>query len=155
MTELKDLKTKFSDLKKKISDDGKQAVGAAFKPLFEKYPNFAQVKWYQFTPYFNDGDVCEFGVSDPGLYSVNDDLSESPYEHDGLSYHKPWNERPLSDYYIAKNARLDLLGGQEFLDDFCEVWDAMGDELLEIIFGDHVQVTVTKDSIEVGEYSHD
>ncbi len=74
---------------------------------------------------------------------------------DSRSYHKPWNDKALSEYYVNKNARLDFLGGEQFCEDFNEVWSALTDDILEIIFGDHVQVTVTKDNIEIGEHSHD
>ena len=31
-------------------------------PLFDKHPKLEAVSWTQYTPYFNDGDVCEFAA---------------------------------------------------------------------------------------------
>lgn len=33
-----------------------------FVPIFEKFPNVGYFSWSQFTPSFNDGDACYFGV---------------------------------------------------------------------------------------------
>lgn len=35
-----------------------------FKEFFEEYPEIVAVGWNQYTPYFNDGDTCEFSVGD-------------------------------------------------------------------------------------------
>lgn len=40
-------------------------------------------------------------------------------------------------------------------DAFDEMWGEIGDDILEEIFGDGVQVTVTRDEIEVVDYKHD
>lgn len=32
------------------------------KELFARHPEMESFAWSQYTPYWNDGDVCEFGV---------------------------------------------------------------------------------------------
>ena len=39
---------------------------------------------------------------------------------------------------------------------FNEIWGEVSDEdILEAVFGDHVQITITRDEVTVEDYSHD
>lgn len=44
--------------------EGGAIVGAAFKELLAKRDDVQEVSWTQYTPYFNDGDECVFGVNE-------------------------------------------------------------------------------------------
>ena len=66
--------TKFQqiiDLKQqldaKLKGFGKEAIAEAFAPFFAANPNIDGIYWTQYTPYFNDGDPCEFSVHDPSI----------------------------------------------------------------------------------------
>lgn len=142
------------EVKRFARDKGGAAFRNAFQVLFDMSPSLVQIKWSQYTPYFSDGDVCEFGVNEPGFYIESDDLSESHYEHEltrrydeEQSAKNPWAKR--------YNDRYDALGGKEFLNAKTDLWKSIPKELFLAVFGDHVEVTVTRDGITTEEYSHD
>ena len=91
--------------------------------------------WQQYTPYFNDGDACVFSVyaDEPRINDVD------PYETDNFpKYGTAEYDTFWTPYRLIAN----------FVTSFSE-------EDLEFMFGDHVEVTVSRDGIEVEEYSHD
>lgn len=50
-----------------------------FRALIED-PNVHSFGWTQYTPYFNDGDTCEFSVNEPWLRTVDDVAAEADAE---------------------------------------------------------------------------
>lgn len=57
------LAKKHKELAKESNKVSKQAVGL-LKELINSTPYIEAVRWEQYTPYFMDGDPCEFGVHD-------------------------------------------------------------------------------------------
>lgn len=107
---------------------GREAIGAAFSEFFAQYPQVDHIKWNQYTPHFNDGDVCTFRVN----------AEDSLFDLDGeeiSSYRKPENEAVV--------------------DAFDEIFGSIDEDLLEACFGDGVEVTVTANSVTVEDYDHD
>lgn len=156
---ISELKQTLETANKKIRDfaatEGKQAIGSAFKPIFENYPKLVQIVWTQFTPHFNDGDVCEFDVGEPAAYIEGDDLNEHPGEME-IPY-RVYSEEDLVKYSWAKehNDRYYALNCPKFRDDVYSIWRAIPKELMEAVFDDGVKVTITRENIEVEEYDHD
>lgn len=147
---LKKLKTEYFE---KMKRDGEAALKEAFTELFDKYPELESVTWAQYTPYFNDGDACTFSV-----HGFDMDLSDKAPEE--------WNElfeewagggyhygESLSDYGDKIKKKAPKLS--ELQDAVSELAGEIPDDVLEYIFGDHCQVTVTREGMEVSEYDHD
>ncbi len=44
---------------------GAKVVVAVLQPIFDANPTLEAVRWTQYTPYFNDGEPCVFGVNEP------------------------------------------------------------------------------------------
>ena len=82
---LKTLNATMEAAKKEMQAKGKDAIHAAFKELFAARPEVLAVTWKQYTPYFNDGDTCEFSV---GGWSVRlkdtAEDSEGDYGEEGF-----------------------------------------------------------------------
>ncbi|SDH18098.1 hypothetical protein SAMN05421505_11285 [Sinosporangium album] len=155
--------------------DGDRA-SRVLAPLMES-PRIEAIRWTQYTPYFNDGDVCEFSVYGAS-YKVNDRPLPDPAddydeEEDFLTTYSPrlkggrYERRvPGTGRYFEDNY---VKAEWEEYGDFCarhDDYDAMNDfsnsieagyldQLFYDLFGDHARVTVYKDRIEVEEYSHD
>ena len=53
----------FDEKRKELTAQLKKDFPALLAPLFEKYPGVKNVRWTQYTPYFADGDPCEFSSS--------------------------------------------------------------------------------------------
>ena len=118
-------KTQVEDLRMQLQHTGEQFLIEHFKEIFLKNPKLEKVSWSQYTPYFNDGEECTF--------SSNHEYAD--IEGEGLEYGEP-------AYESIKNSI------REFLSQF-------DDELMKNLFGDHVQLIVTKEGISVEEYDHE
>lgn len=88
-----DLLATYNDLMLKISALRAEAKTAAStilheytKSYFEKYGHVVeQIYWTQFTPWFNDGETCEFSVNEPSIV-LTTDPDEDKYS-EGSMFH--------------------------------------------------------------------
>jgi hypothetical protein len=83
----------LKQLKKEYQEKAKQVFNEEFATLAKSIPGAVQIIWEQYTPYFNDGDSCEFGVHEAVVllntseYSTYWGLYEqdlTPEQKDGL-----------------------------------------------------------------------
>lgn len=105
---LEDFLKTYNELTAKIDELRAQARVAAdhilkegTKSYFEKYGDIVeQIFWQQYTPWFNDGDTCEFSVHEPQIVLRADDSEDkyeegSPFYSDISYYHESlatWRE---------------------------------------------------------------
>lgn len=175
MTSLETIKAKISEInakKQELVADLRKDFAPMLKPLFEKSKGkIKSFGWTQYTPYFNDGDECEFGVNVDYPYINGEDeldtLNEDKYVT--ITYE---NENEVKEYLELKGYKWMMnntigQGGyiknkeydSELLDLVQEFKSAISDidsEFLKDLFGDHVKVTVHDDgNIETEEYEHD
>lgn len=128
-------------------------------------PTIRAFGWTQYTPYFNDGDPCEFRVGSPWFLTTADDVDLDEmdcYDYELRNYgdghpslgnrRTEWrgNERVELEYQGPDEARYDRV---KALNDAIAS-GAFEDVLLEA-FGDHAQVRVTASGITVDSYDHD
>ncbi|MGC9439277.1 hypothetical protein [Streptomyces sp. WG5] len=143
-------------------------------PLFQALlddPTITRFGWTQYTPYFNDGDTCEFGVH--GLWvrtTAEPDGSVDEYGdeyEDGYSlnvaYH-PSLGKVIGHWEGDWPNRTYVKDGYEGPDEDrynrCHALDGAlqsgaFDAVLLKTFEDHSMVTVRSGGIEVESYSHD
>lgn len=146
-----------------------------FAPLLQAVlddPTIVEVGWTQYTPHFNDGDPCEFRVrgtwfrtAENAAASASEDADDEDGDDDtwqlSLSSNeslgnrrRTWNRETGSHEYSA------YVGPDEARYDRCVALDdALGsgafDEVLLAAFGDHAEITVKKDGIQIDFYNHD
>lgn len=120
--------------RKAVQEKGKELLKELIADVFANpsYADLEAVRWEQYTPYFNDGDTCYFSVYDVRV-KVKGMSDEEEYE-DGF----------VDTYGEAKK--------YAFLD---HAIHRIGDDILEDAFGDHAQVTITREGITVEEYEHE
>jgi len=116
------------------------------KGVFARHPKLESFRWTQYTPHFNDGDTCEFSVNNEYLCGTVydgeefDELSASSFDTS-----KSWHNE-------------DAVAKEGFFEAFKEI-DALlknfEEDDYKFMFGDHVEIKVTKGGIEVNEYEHD
>lgn len=142
ITEFEKFVEKFGKVKDDFIAQGKTALEASFKEIFDKHPELLAITWVQYTPYFNDGDACIFSIGEIAAFvkggeydEIDDPCNLEPYEGDDLSKHKELNK----DF----NKLRSIMNKSEV------------EEILEQVFGDHVQVAVLPDRIETFDYEHD
>lgn len=153
---------KLNDAKKKFEDDvkanGKTIIKDALAEFFNLYPEVESIRWHQYTPYFNDGEPCTFGVGDVTgrLHGV----TEGGDYDDGYEYRfcpndkSDWGreeikKRGLTEADIKNLKRLD-----EGLSALATAIHGLADAL-EYVFGDGVEITATVNGIEIADYDHD
>lgn len=184
-----DLQTEY---KERCRSDGKQIFVEIFKTFFDANPQADSIRWQQYTPSFNDGDPCRFGVSE-AYVSLKEDISAewlrenlSEGDIENIEYkdrpptpeerkESPWKSHyyervDLGDRTDEQLLELQRSGGEredgffgsfrsnsELGKQWNEVFGAIrsSDDIMELTFGDGVEVTATREGIEVNEYYHD
>lgn len=142
-----------------IIDSMTNVISGSFKDIckeviFDRYPDVESFTWAQYTPYFNDGDECIFAAnSQYASVNVNDtQIYDQPYINDTIlnMYKLIWDsdkkERITNPNY---DTRFDVYYDIEAL------LTDIGDDFLLRCFGDHVEITVSREGIETKEYQHD
>ena len=152
-------------LKAKFQTEAQSMFKETMKEFFDKNPGISALKWSQFTPFYNDGNACEFNVND--VYFTN----ASPEELDNINHHGeyegedetvwvvPSMKYTLSSKYHAEDAaKIRAAGGVDV--DSCQLIDKMiqsseMEDIMMEMFGDHVVITATRDGFDVNDYEHD
>lgn len=143
MGKLEEITKQYEEAKARFVAEGKEALLEAFREFLAKYPQVHMITWTQYTPYFNDGEPCTFRAGE--WYAVSEGADD--YWDDCLVNN-------LSDWRMSKAGRVRTPEEDKFLAD----WKSLGkvpDDLLLDVFGNHVEVKVTREGIEVSEYDHD
>jgi hypothetical protein len=82
--EHKTLQEQINELNKQMREKSKDLMKEAFREFFTKYDEIVDnVFWTQYTPHFNDGEACEFGVHDTFIL-LKDDEEACAYEGSSL-----------------------------------------------------------------------
>lgn len=112
--------------------------------IWDTFPKLEAFAWTQYTPYFNDGDTCTFGVNtDPDIK-----YDGRSYGDDELFYDEDDNEKdePSQDVYAEMDKCRDAVA---------EVLGEIPEEFFQSMFGDHMTVFATRKGFETEEYEHD
>ena len=156
---------------KKIKDEHtglmKQQFHEIFKVFFDSYPEIKEIRWKQFTPYFNDGDTCTFSVHEKYFiakeYNPNDDLDKyEPFE----LYEKPSNwvinmAHKYPDYKKTVDLWDENCQNPRFVEiaeavaNFKAFLDSVEEDIYYDIFGDHIEIVASSSGFDVEDYDHD
>jgi hypothetical protein len=113
------------------------------------FPEVENVRWEQFTPYFNDGDVCEFSVYTAYVKLVG--------REDGGDYNDGYLEEADFRWYPERYE--DVANATAISSALREFSSALGggshERILIEKFGDPAQVTATRDGFSIEFYEHD
>lgn len=127
-------------------------------------PGVRAVRWPQYTPYFNDGEACVFGVH--GVEVAFEDHvvreGEKDYDDDGFyDVYSLYGFATESDWASRRKTFLNFKGANTEVV-YCALNNLEGvltsgkhDVILSEKFGDPAQVTATKDGFDVEYYDHD
>jgi hypothetical protein len=135
--------------------------------LFEQFQKaFASgvkaITWTQYTPYFNDGETCEFSVGDYHV-TTNDRVAsswlneefpdaedyEDDYRDEGFwGYNKPWVGYKGTEYPHPDGITVEQWPN-------LDISDASYEHTMLETFGDHTQVVVTPSRVVLFSYEHE
>jgi hypothetical protein len=161
---------KYNDLKKKMSDSTKEVLTIAANKFFAAVPKAKAISWTQYTPYFNDGDACTFGVNDPFVLTEEELEDGITYEDDtvfneiaSISLYAKHMDPLDPENYWTKRYNEAKAKPNEFGENAIEAWEAftkifhaLDSDFLLDAFDDHVQVCLRSDgTTDTEEYRHD
>lgn len=149
MTTLSELAAKKAEVDALLQQHGKTAVANELAGFFAKYPKL-EIRWTQYTPYFNDGDACVFSVHGIYVYPKpegDDERDDSGHELGRLDFYFRHPEYLKGNEWIT----------QELADEGRRVSDLLyaNADALEAAFGDHMEIVASIDGVTADEYSHD
>lgn len=162
LNKIEQIRASIDKLKKEFSEEARIAAQDIYAEIFEEYHEVDAISWTQYTPYFNDGDACEFRVNSPSFFAKADDDSdedeEDYYEDLGLDGYDEICSGWFSREYTKPRAGLSLERMEE-LSKACNAFESFLNSIedtLQEVYGDHVQVIIYRDgTTAVEDYRHD
>ena len=152
-------------IKKEMVEKLRPKMKDIFLPFLEKWKDkVTTITWTQYTPYFNDGEPCEFSVNTLYAHIIDEDISY----YDGTF--------PINDWYFKERGTdkesdyqkkfwdnllklfIDESEAKDCNDDFEKLqktFSQINEDLLLEVFGDHARIIVTLAGIETEEFDHD
>lgn len=135
---LQNLQEQMEAIRKTLQEEGQSLIRQAAQEIFDEHPTLHQIRWCQYTPWFNDGDACVFRVSDVTFLTKED-----------------YDRGDLDDVYETSKGTPALSAAVRALEKAIEDLD----DDMKLIFSDHVLVRLTRQEdkveVEVEEYSHE
>lgn len=146
--ELETLGEDFERRKRAFTSEAQALLGKAFAEYFEKYGDkVAALYWDQYTPYFNDGEPCEFSVHEleiamarDGVDPDDEDFDPEEYDHEGGYIGRGQTTEP-------EGFERDAAAIHSFLE--------KNEEIAKDAYGDHVRIIVTAKGARTLDYEHD
>jgi len=143
---------KYEAARSAMLKEAGEAAKDFFSAIFEQFPDVVSFGWTQYTPYFNDGETCEFSVNSyaESIYinGINGDEQESnEYDEDSdLNEDEDSEESDEIDPAVANEAREII----------AEILEAINSDVLLDMYGDHATVTIKRSGKAViNEYEHE
>lgn len=66
------LEAEMKRIQQEYQANAKSLIGDVFADFLRSYPNVKALYWTQYTPFFNDGEACEFSVHDLNALTEDD-----------------------------------------------------------------------------------
>ena len=140
-------------LQAKFQKTAQELFKQTTKEFFELNPKVTAIVWTQYTPYFNDGDTCEFNVNDATFTNAPDPHNVRWGEYDGdeevaedgseIFAWEGWGDCPAGLNEDACNSFSRMICSSEM------------EDVMKAMFGDHVKVVATREGFDVDDYDHD
>lgn len=151
-------KEEISKIKTELKEKLRNNFHGLTKELFQTFPELKSIGWKQYTPYFNDGETCEFrSMHDYPTINGNDENYGESKQEDGVL-----DIVTLGSETIWKRGEGNVTNPdynpyyKEIVDTVKEFLNQFDDEDMEDLFGNHVSIHITENGVEVVEYNdHD
>lgn len=162
LKEIEKLRKELASTEKSVSKE----IMAELKTIMVDNPQIQAYRWTQYTPHFNDGDSCTFGVYSSGI-KFDETICPGKEGSDGeINYGGDCGDGFLEDYQLNKDfwsSKADILNFKQIKElekavkEVTKLFSHLSsmEKDLQETFGDGVQVTVTKSGVETEDYDHD
>jgi hypothetical protein len=172
-----EMKKEFESAKNKVAREGKALFKEATKEIFKEFKSLERFAWPQYTPHWNDGDACYFGVDMDSL-AINEEIdgeSESLYtlEHiNDLLSNKEREEARIIMELPTKKSEWEISSLKNDLETLrtrdpeevnekyilkkgiISLLENISETVYEDMFGEGL-VVVSRDGVKVEGYEHD
>lgn len=154
---LKEKQSQISNLKNDVIELSSGIFEDFYKYIFEKYHTLESFGWTQYTPYFNDGDATIFSVNTDYI-SVNGDYVDESNWISPINIISWGNWNSESKSYVGrveeenKNFDKNLSDATNEIIDFLSNFD---NDFYLRKFGDHAEIIVTRNGVDISDYDHD
>lgn len=149
---LNNLVSNFEAFHQEFMAKAREQFNITIKEIFDFIPEVTYVTWTQYTPYFNDGDTCEFRVGDISFTNASKEELDNVYygEYDG-------EDESVFVYPCWRKEEVPLTEEQKkVIDDFTKICNSRTfEDIMLFTFGDHVRVIGSREGFSVEEYEHD
>lgn len=139
--QLETLVNQLKQVREQLIEIAKNVFVESVSALFKEYKDLESFGWRQWTPYWNDGKPAPFAANiDPDSIYINGSSTFDDIYEDGEEMTDEENRR-----------------AEEMSKMVSEILHLVGDSNLELMFGDHVDITIHRNGdIEViGFEDHD
>lgn len=144
------LNEKLAEMQKKFTEEGSLLFEEITKQFFEEYPELHSFSWTQYTPYFNDGDECTFGVHEISKINGFSEYGDDEEDEQVSSTGEPLHNILENHSYNGKNKETKIVN------ELNKFIDSAPEDVLKAIYGDHCRVTIYRDKpFSIEEYEHD
>jgi hypothetical protein len=180
LARLRELGDQVTAMREQMRAAAKEALADGTKAIFAEYGDLIhQFGWIQYTPFFADGDPCEFGMHELNVIAKEDlaplreeyeiDPEDEGYELYNAMREQEWTyggspafgyggkssktvgypEKPNPNYDERYAAAYDACMT------IYEICAADGQQIALDTFGDHCEVIFTPEGVDVQEYEHE
>jgi hypothetical protein len=151
MSNLKDLGKRYQILREEFERVTLEELKLTAKEIFDKYPKLEKFGWLQFAPHFNDGEPCEFSKHEMSCY---DEESAGLYASDE-DYNWLLDDGLPRIYIDPTNTRWNSPSNPKYpeLEELDQILYDIPDEVLKVVFGPDSKIVVTREGIEITDYS--
>lgn len=152
----------LKEFKRQFKEKAQAAIKNEFKTFFDKHPEVGSVAWTQYTPYFNDGDTCEFGVNDFHFLPDSDEsVDDSDYDDYDVCLVRKLENKARGEWDRDRRAwckGTPLTAEEQTLVDDARALTSLChglDETMKDVFDDHCRIVAKRSGFDVQEYEHD
>jgi len=144
-------------LKEEVYEISKTAFEEGCHAIFAKYEALGSFSWNQYTPYFNDGETCVFSANTDyikvnGEYAEDSDwISEKTITSYG-TYNRDTKKYEGRVEVVNESYDKELAAATREIQEFLNLFD---NDFYMDRFGDHTEITVGREGIEVEDYEHE
>lgn len=154
-----EVEKQVKEMRAVFKENATAAISTCLKAVFEFDPNLKAIRWTQYSPYFNDGDACEFSANTDDtqlLYASKE--TEDQEEDEEPDYEGGWEDSPYIPWNFDEKSpeeQKELMKDKELALLIRAAFEPFNDDDMETMFGNHVRVVVYRDGkVETEEYDH-
>ena len=152
--DVKTILEKATEIRLKMEKDLQTSMNQIFAEFWESNPGINAVVWTQYSPYFMDGDPCEFSVNDPSFTNAKgDDLDENIKSISWGEYDGDNEEVFTIQSWSSPDTVLVGVNLTDIKELSSMICSSEMDNVLRSAFGDDSLVIATREGFTIQDYS--